>query len=506
MIAAHGLARRTVARPALPAAIRPGALLLAILLASAPMAFGAKCLTKIGVWTIPGEEQTPRQWDETARYLTEKIPSCEFTLVPLRIDALIEKVQRNHLDFVIAGPAVCVELEAKAGAQIIAAVETRYRGNNFALGGGTLFCLNNRGDLRRPSDLKGKLVATVHERSLEDWLSTMREFKAAGLDPQKDLSGVLYLGSPDEVVMAVLSGRVDAGSVRAGTLERMSGERNVDLNRVLILSFESAAPARAAKKIPLAVSTRLYPHWCFSACPKASPEMVKLVSSALLAMQITPSSEERGPRMVGWTSTPSVLPVHECLQELRMPPYERFGEIPIADVIRQYMYWFIVVGAWIIVMSMILWYSTSLNRALTSEVAERRKAEASLAESVQRFEHVASSSAEWIWEADLDGRYTYSNAMVQRLLGYAPQEVIGKRFLDILTIAERERLASLGQVPLKSGARTTSERYRLRTKDGRVVIHESTAAPIITAKGNHIGFRGVNRDITSHVRFVQLRP
>ncbi|MFH0953140.1 MAG: PhnD/SsuA/transferrin family substrate-binding protein [Verrucomicrobiota bacterium] len=504
MSLAERLARAGSRRAGRPA-VGPRLGLVLLLLAAGTQAFGARCLTRIGVWSIPGDEHTAQQWVETAQYLSAKISNCAFSVVPLTREQLLEKVQRNALDFVIAGPAACVELESLAGAQIVATVETRYKASNYALGGGTLFCLGTRADINRPADVRHKLVATVHERSLEDWLSAVREFKAAGINPRKDFDGVLFLGNPEEVVTAVLSGRVDAGCVRAGTLEQMAADHGIDLARLRVLSFETTAPANAWKKIPVAVSTRLYPRWCLAACPRASSDLVKEVAAVLLTMRIASTEGSRGPRTVGWTSPPSVLPVHECLQELRLSPYEHFGEISISNVVRQYMYWFIVIGAWIIVLSMILWYSAALNRALTAEVGERKKAETSLRESVQRFEHVAQSSGEWIWEADIDGRYTYSNHIVQQMLGYAPQEIMGKRFLDLLTTAERERLATQGQMPLKSATRTTSERYRMRTKDGRVVIHESTAAPITSVKGAHIGYRGVNRDITNQVRFVQLR-
>jgi len=124
---------------------------------------------------------------------------------------------------------------------------------------------------------------------------------------------------------------------------------------------------------------------------------------------------------------------------------------------------------------------------------------------VTRFENIASCSADWIWETDADGRYTYSSSIVQQMLGYAPDEVVGKHHADLFARAERERLRTEGQFTLGAGARLFRERYRLLTKDGRVVIHETTAEPVINGDGHCIGYRGVNRDVTSQVRFVRLR-
>ena len=48
-------------------------------------------------------------------------------------------------------------------------------------------------------------------------------------------------------------------------------------------------------------------------------------------------------------------------------------------------------------------------------------------ESEERFLQVAENAQEWIWEVDNDGLYTYSSPAVERILGYSPEEIIGKK-------------------------------------------------------------------------------
>jgi PAS domain S-box-containing protein len=211
------------------------------------------------------------------------------------------------------------------------------------------------------------------------------------------------------------------------------------------------------------------------------------------------------PHFVGWTFPRSDLAVHECLQELRLPPYEHFGEISFVEVIRQYMYWFIGAGTLMILMLLVTLYVTALNRALAAEIIERKRAEAALRVSVERFEHIASCSADWIWESDAASCFTYSSSIVEQMLGYRADEIIGKSHFELFSTAEKERLTTLGQKGLGTGARIFRERFRLLTKDGRVVIQETTAEPIIDSSGQFAGYRGVNRDITNQVRFVRLR-
>jgi len=51
-----------------------------------------------------------------------------------------------------------------------------------------------------------------------------RELIDAGVDPFEDLGQLRFIGFPqDDIVYSVIERRVDAGTVRSGTLERMKG-------------------------------------------------------------------------------------------------------------------------------------------------------------------------------------------------------------------------------------------------------------------------------------------
>jgi len=123
--------------------------------------------------------------------------------------------------------------------------------------------------------------------------------------------------------------------------------------------------------------------------------------------------------------------------------------------------------------------------------------ESALAESENRFRQMAEMAGEWLWEQDPDGYYSYSSAAVSQILGYSPDEVIGKHYTEFLTPqdkANQQRYA-------------TSHRpfYALlshyRHKDGRQILTESTGLPIINAEGKLLKWRGVDRDITARMHF-----
>jgi PAS domain S-box-containing protein len=114
----------------------------------------------------------------------------------------------------------------------------------------------------------------------------------------------------------------------------------------------------------------------------------------------------------------------------------------------------------------------------------------------KRFQDVAENSGDWIWEADPQGRYTYSSPLVEKTLGYTVDEVVGKFFYDFFHPEDwdEHKRAALMDTPQKLPFRGLIVRHR--TKDGRVVVIETTAIPVFDKNGGFTGYRGVDRDIT----------
>ncbi|MCX6011471.1 MAG: PAS domain S-box protein, partial [Chloroflexi bacterium] len=67
----------------------------------------------------------------------------------------------------------------------------------------------------------------------------------------------------------------------------------------------------------------------------------------------------------------------------------------------------------------------------TKDITERKLAEEALQQSNKRFTDIAENALEWIWEVDARGKYTYASPIVGQILGYKPEEVVGKHFYDL---------------------------------------------------------------------------
>ncbi len=154
---------------------------------------------------------------------------------------------------------------------------------------------------------------------------------------------------------------------------------------------------------------------------------------------------------------------------------------------------------------------TELNKDIVETFAsqasialERRRAERALRESNKRFRSVADNANEWIWEVDAKGLYTYASRAVSRILGYEPDEVVGRlHFYDLFHPDERDELK---RSAFEVFARRESFREfpnRSVHKDGRTVWLVTSGAPIVDEQGELAGYRGADTDVTERKRAEQ---
>lgn len=147
--------------------------------------------------------------------------------------------------------------------------------------------------------------------------------------------------------------------------------------------------------------------------------------------------------------------------------------------------------------------ASSVERALrnAAERQARRQAERALRASEERFRALVETTEDWIWEAGPDGTLSYSNIGLQRVLGYAPEEVIGRRVYELMDEGEDARVA--GELAPEDIATRRAWRGRVvrwRHRDGSLRILESNAQPILDEDGGLLGFRGIDRDVTQRVQ------
>ncbi len=138
------------------------------------------------------------------------------------------------------------------------------------------------------------------------------------------------------------------------------------------------------------------------------------------------------------------------------------------------------------------------------DITERKLVELNLQASEQRFRSLIETSSDWVWEIDQYYRFTYSSPTSFDILGYGPDEVVGKPYLAFMTGQEAERI---GQI--FASLITTRQPYRClegtyQHKDGYPAVLESNGSPIFSPTGAFLGYRGITRDITERTEVAAV--
>lgn len=121
-----------------------------------------------------------------------------------------------------------------------------------------------------------------------------------------------------------------------------------------------------------------------------------------------------------------------------------------------------------------------------------------------QFRNLVESTSDWIWEVNTEGRYTFVSSRVERILGYTPQELLGKTPFDLMPPEEAARVSQLFAGFMKNRASFQHVENLNLHKDGHEVYLETNGTPIFDAHGNLTGYRGVDRDITERKTTEQL--
>jgi len=143
---------------------------------------------------------------------------------------------------------------------------------------------------------------------------------------------------------------------------------------------------------------------------------------------------------------------------------------------------------------------TSMVSDLHDAVEQRKEFEASLRRGEAKFRGLVESSSDWIWEVDCEGLYTFASSRVEEILGYRPEEMIGKSPFDFMPPSEARRVRELFQQTARAKQPLAALENVNLHRDGRRVVLETNGVPITDDSGALIGYRGVDRDVTDRKR------
>lgn len=121
----------------------------------------------------------------------------------------------------------------------------------------------------------------------------------------------------------------------------------------------------------------------------------------------------------------------------------------------------------------------------------------------QRFMDIVSAAGEFIWEADLEGRFTWLSDMVTRILGYNPDELTGVLAFDLMPPDDAKRVKSVFKQMVSAQAGFFALKHRMRHKNGTEVMVQVSGVPAFNQADELIGYRGANQDISEHQQALE---
>ena len=139
--------------------------------------------------------------------------------------------------------------------------------------------------------------------------------------------------------------------------------------------------------------------------------------------------------------------------------------------------------------------SEELNVVL-QDITEYKLVSEELRASEERFRDIAHISADWIWEVDSDANYTFASSSVYDLLGYRPDEILGKTPFDFMSPDEAKSVGEKFADIVKAKASFKDLENIVLGKDGKEHVTMTSGSPILDEQGELLGYRGVDRDIT----------
>jgi len=154
-----------------------------------------------------------------------------------------------------------------------------------------------------------------------------------------------------------------------------------------------------------------------------------------------------------------------------------------------------------------------LNADLRAEIQERVRTEKALRESEERYrtivESIQQNSSDIIYSLDPDGRFTFLGGALKSLLGYSPQELLGKHFQCIVRPEDMNRTE--GRFNERRNGKRATRRFEIclvpkaKDQERKEPVFEVQAFGVYDetqpkSEGRFLGTYGVARNITDNRR------
>ncbi|QOY54825.1 sensor histidine kinase [Candidatus Sulfurimonas marisnigri] len=292
----------------------------------------AQAEVKIGVRAYNSEKVSVKRWEETTKALERAIPEYNISMVPIvSFKEMEDAVKNKEIDFILTNPSEYVAFEARNNVRRIATLINHRDEGGLAKFSSIIFTKADRDDINSLEDTKGKSILGLKKQAFGAWQMAHKEFLDSGIDPFEDLDVKFNLASSQqEIVYAVLNGKADLGTVRTGVMERLIKDGKILTSEIKVINVK-------VDGFPLLHSTATYPEWAFASLQHIQFDLANKIAIALLQIRPNDEAAVKG-NYTGWTTPLEYGKVHDTLKELKVFPYENYGEITLELIWKEYKY------------------------------------------------------------------------------------------------------------------------------------------------------------------------
>ena len=131
-----------------------------------------------------------------------------------------------------------------------------------------------------------------------------------------------------------------------------------------------------------------------------------------------------------------------------------------------------------------------------TDITQRQAAEDALRASEQRFRDVAEVAGEYVWENDLEGRFTYVSPKVVEVLGYGADDLLGHTAAELMPPGEADRVRAWFAEHMGEDRRFRNLEHQIVSKSGDTLWLQVSGVSTYDEQGRPTGHRGTTRDIT----------
>lgn len=365
----------------------------------------------IGVLAMWGEKISQQMWQPTMNYLNKTIPGHNFILKPLKLEQTAKVVKQNNIDFILTNPGNYIDLEARFGISRLATLKTIKQNQSSSQFGAVIFTRHDKSAIQSLQDLHNKSFMAVKENAFGGFQMAWLELKHHDINPFEDFSSLQFSGFPqDKVVYAVLNGKIDAGTVRTTTLERMATEGLIDIKQFKIINHKTNS------NFPFLHSTQLYPEWPIAKLKNTSVELADVVSTALFELPAESTAAKQA-QISGWTIPLDYFLVRNLFKELNLAPYK--NKLPGFFE----RYWLQLLLFMVFILQPIYLYTYKLRMDL-------RREEEKLALSETEWSTALDFLDEPMYMVDLDDRIIRANKAFYKKVNSNAEKAVGQIVTD----------------------------------------------------------------------------